>query len=109
MKKRIGKCTKCGGNSINYDARLGIKNKGPITCLFCKIPMPIIYEFEATDEIKTKEINVNEFGYSLIGIEEQEDRAIETGEDDEILFYVPYEVFLKSDRYIKKYVEENIC
>lgn len=106
MKKRIGKCTKCG-ESLCVQDLTGKKTK--IKCLTCGSPMPIIYEDDGKDPIETKELDIEDFGYSLIGIEEQEDRAIETGEDDEILFYVPYEVFLKSDRYIKKYVEANIC
>lgn len=105
MKARLGECSICGGSSILDNRYKGEK----IRCLFCKATMPLIYEDDPDEEILTKEINVGKgYGWNLIGVQEQEERAIETGEDEEILFYVPYEVFIKSDRAIKRFVDKNI-
>lgn len=57
--------------------------------------------------IETKDIDVDDFGV-LIAKESDQDAAIENGYDDPIFFYVPDDVFAKSDAEIKKYVDRNV-
>lgn len=104
MKTIIGECAKCGkATGVN------LSTEKP-TCIICGEPIPVTYEDEPEDGILTKELFIGKgFGWSLIGVEEQETRAIENGADEEILYYVPYAVFQQDDKTVRKYVNETIC
>lgn len=58
--------------------------------------------------IETKEVDVADFGVRSIAKESDQDVAVESGYDDSIFFYVPDDVFTKSDVEIKKYVDKNV-
>jgi len=58
--------------------------------------------------VKTKEIDVADFGVRSIAKESDREVAIDSGYDDLIFFYVPDGVFAKSDTEIKRFVEKNI-
>ena len=106
MKSKLGSCPKCGGNNIIHD--LTKKDKRP-RCVKCKIVMPIIYEDDPEEDIYSTDVEIKGYGWEPIGVEEQEDRAIENGADEDIFFYVPYEVYLQGAKKIKRYVEKYIA
>ena len=58
--------------------------------------------------VDTKEVDVADFGVRSIAKESDQDAAVENGYDDSIFFYVPDDVFAKSDAEIKKYVDVNV-
>ena len=58
--------------------------------------------------IEIKGIYVDDFGIRSIAKESDLDAAVESGYDDSIFFYVPDDVFTKSDTEIKEYVEKNV-
>lgn len=58
--------------------------------------------------METKLIYVRSFGYRPIAKESDEDNAIKNGSDELVFFYVPDDVFVKSDEEIENYVNNNV-